>query len=411
MSRLKQLLLGVALAILVSPNSVFVLFFGLIGIPGNSVFTGTLLAVTTVTIGLLCFRTDIVARPADLLFFALILCIVSSVAFNGWTSNAKEYELLVLSLAAYPACRFMSRSDLVSSASSFALAAKIIVALGTIVTTVALIEQWDDEHGKPMVFGQDAAGTHFLGLLGVLILVAVTTGKLTRLNTALLSSLIFLPCVIFAASVVRFTFVAMAGSLGLAIILSEAKQRKYIIAVGLVIFAAIVTGLAARYDVTLMSASSMLEETSGEVGLEKPPSCYLNVNYRNSLSMRKALVRDALFLLPKAGWVGTGLDSFFRFSCMKSIQVHNSILQAAIEFGWLAGGLLTLMIITVAGSSWSLARQDGASRFVLCGLSFVVFLSLAHGRISRDAVLFAFLGCAVGLRETTQAVARPQAVG
>ncbi|MDB5583173.1 MAG: hypothetical protein JWR80_8349, partial [Bradyrhizobium sp.] len=80
-------------------------------------------------------------------------------------------------------------------------------------------------------------------------------------------------------------------------------------------------------------------------------------------------------------------------------------LQAAVEFGWLGGSLLLALIVVAAGSLFPLARYDDASRFVLCGLAFIVLLSLAHGRVSRDGILFALLGCAVGLKETLRAPA------
>ena len=129
--------------------------------------------------------------------------------------------------------------------------------------------------------------------------------------------------------------------------------------------------------------------------------CYLKVNLRNSIAIRKVLVQDALFLIPKAGWIGTGLDSFMKFSCIKMTEVHNSILQAAVEFGWLGGSLLLVMVIIAASSIMPLARHDDAARFMLCGFAFVVLLSLAHGRLSRDGVLFALLGCVVSLKETS----------
>jgi hypothetical protein len=91
-----------------------------------------------------------------------------------------------------------------------------------------------------------------------------------------------------------------------------------------------------------------------------------------------------------------------KFSCIKLTEVHNSVLQAAVEFGWLGGSLLVALIVVATGSIFPLARYDDASRFVLCGLAFVVLLSLAHGRISRDGVLFALLGCAVGLKEVSR---------
>src|SRR5258708_33342600 len=88
---LGQVIFGVIFAILISADSVLVLCFGLTGSSGNSLVTGALLTVTTVAVALLCFRRYVVLLPVDYLFFALTVCIVSSFAFNGWTSNAKEY--------------------------------------------------------------------------------------------------------------------------------------------------------------------------------------------------------------------------------------------------------------------------------------------------------------------------------
>jgi hypothetical protein len=433
---LRHLGFGAAFAILISPNSVLVLYFGLIGSSGNSIVTGSLLTAATLAVGLLCFRRDLVFQPADCLFLALLLCIASSLALNGWTSNAKEYQLLVLSLAAYPACRFISRVDVVSSRSSFIWATGIIVLLGSIVTARALLEQGHDLHGQPYVLGFGAAATHFLGSLSFLILALVTARKPTVRRTALVSVLIFLPTAIFAASIVRFTFIALAGGFCLAIILTEAKQRGHVIAVALIVLIAIATGLIARSssNASMIYADYVIKEltgdvepgkkepagdvapgkrepagdvgpvkreSAGDVDLVKLPSCYLAVNLDNSISVRKMIARDALALIPSAGWIGLGLDSFEKLSCIK-LEVHNSFLQAAVEFGWLGGLLLILLIGFAGGPILIAARDDGALRFVLCSLAFIVLMSLAHGRISRDAVLFAFLGCAVGLKETSR---------
>jgi hypothetical protein len=403
---LRQVIFGVTFAILLAPSSVLVLCFGLTGSSGNSPFTGALLATATGAVGLLCFRRPIVLCIVDYLFFALLLCILSSFALNGWTSNAKEYALLVLSLAAYPACRFVSLADIVSGRSAFILVTSAIVLLGTIATAEALWQQWGDQHGKPFVFGFDAAGVYFLGSLSFLVIALVTGGQLTARRTALVSALIFLPTAIFAASLVRFTFIALAGALCVATILSGARQRKHIVAIAFMILVAIAAGLAARYHKASLYADYMMEQSPGDVGLEISPSCYLEVNIRNSIAIRKALLQDAVFLVPQSGWLGTGLDSFMKFSCIKLHEVHNSILQAAVEFGWLGGSLL-LAIIVVAGSSiLPQARYDDASRLVLCSLAFAVLLSLAYGRISRDGVMFALLGCTVGLKETARVGAR-----
>jgi hypothetical protein len=276
-------------------------------------------------------------------------------------------------------------------------------------------------------------------LLSFLIISLVTASELTERRSALISALIFLPMAIFAASLVRFTFLALAGSLCLAIIISEAKQRWHIVGIALVVLIATATGLIARSNsyAARTYANYAIEESSGDVELAKRessddvklakrkttgdvelaktesthdmelvklPSCYLTVDLQNSIAVRKMIARDALVLIPSAGWIGLGLDSFMKLSCIKLTEVHNSILQAAVEFGWLGGLLLFLLIVLVGSSILVAARHDGASRFVLCSLAFIVLESLAHGRISRDAVLFAFLGCAVGLKETSGGV-------
>jgi hypothetical protein len=310
-----------------------------------------------------------------------------------------------LALVAYPACRLISRADIAAGRGAFIWATGTIVALGSLVTAVALWQQWNEQHGKPYVFGFDAASTYFLGSLCFLIVALVTSGGLTLRRTAIVSSLIFLPTAIFAASMVRFTFIALAGTLCLATVLSEARQRKHVVIIAFVLLAAIAAGLLARYDQARMFADYAIERSPGEIGLEKPPSCYLTVNPRNSIAIRKVLVQDALFLIPRSGWIGTGLDSFMKFSCIKLTEVHNSVLQAAVEFGWLGGSLLLALAVVAFAPLVPLARYDNASRFVLCGLAFIVLLSLAHGRVSRDGVLFALLGCAVAMKETSRATA------
>jgi hypothetical protein len=440
-SRLRHAAFGVVSAVFISPDSVLVLCFALTGSAGNGLVTGALLATTTLAVGSLCFRRNLVLQPADWVFLALLLCILSSFAVNGWTSNAKEYELLVLSLSAYPACRFISRVDVASGRSSFAWANSIIVLLGVIVTATALVGQWDDAHGKPIVFGFDAAATHFMGLLSFLIITLVTGGDLTLRRTALISFLTFMPIAIFSASMVRFTFIALAGSLGLAIILADAKQRRCVVGVALVFLVATATGLFARsssYAGRIYARYAIEEAADGmrakrdsthdvepaqpalthNVEPAKPalnhdvdhatlPSCSLTVNMGDSIAIRKLLFRDALVLIPNAGWIGTGLDSFMKLSCIKQTEVHNSILQAVVEFGWLGAFLLLLLIVSAGDSILVSAMGDGASRFVLCSLNFVVLMSFAHGRISRDAVLFAFSGCAVGLKEHSKTLGGP----
>lgn len=177
------------------------------------------------------------------------------------------------------------------------------------------------------------------------------------------------------------------------------------------ILLAIATGMTARYAKARLLADYALEQSSGVVTWKRPPSCDLKINPKNSIAIRKALSLDALFLMPRAGWIGTGLDSFMNFSCIKQTEVHNSSLQAAVEFGWMGGALFVLIVVFTGVAILPLARHGGAPLFVLCGLVFVVMLSLAHGRLSRDAVLFALLGTAVGLKETTKSLVLTPSIG
>jgi O-antigen ligase len=268
---------------------------------------------------------------------------------------------------------------------------------------MTLWQQWGSQQGKPFVFGFDAAGTYFLGSLCFLVIALVTSSGLTLRRATLISALIFLPTAVFAASMVRYTFIALAGTLCLAIVLSDAKQRKSIVVIAFAILVAVITGLLARYEKATVYAGYVREQPSGDVGPDRPPSCYLAVNFRNSIAIRKVLIQDAVYLIPQSKWLGTGLDSFMNFSCIKLAEVHNTYLQAMVEFGWLAGSLLVALVVIAGCSLFPVARYDDAARFALCGLAFAVLISLAHGRISRDATLFALLGCAMGVKETVKA--------
>jgi len=260
-----------------------------------------------------------------------------------------------------------------------------------------------------MVFGFLTAGTYFAASLGFLIIALVTIDKPRPRRTLMVSALVFLPATVFAAAMVRFSFLALAGSMLVSMILTERGKRWHIAVVAAAIFLAIIVGLGARYSTAKIYASYVLEQTVETSVAQQPPdilpgasempSCKLAVNTRNSITIRQALIRDALHLIPAVGFVGAGLDSFLTFSCIEAHQVHVSILQATVELGWIGGALFaTLMGVAIYGLI-PLAKQSGPIRFILCSLVFAILLSLAHGRISRDFALFAFLGCAVGVSE------------
>jgi hypothetical protein len=432
-----DILIGGCLAALTSAHSILILCYSLVGSSGNTVFTGALLTSVLVAILTLNFRPDITLGTADYLFASFLFCVVASFAINGRTATPKEWDIFSVSLAAYPVCRSVSLSRLREAARlSFNWVTGIVVALGAIITAQVLFAQWYDKHGKPIVFGFDAAAPLFLTSLGFL-LIALSTRPLTNRSTAIISASIFLPSVIFAASQVRFTFIAIVCSLFLAAILSGVKQRKHVAIIALVMMTGIFAGLVARFRPTVTLLSYAVEEVHEKkisipdgpsVSTEtheklignsdtlhssaqpepapapaiikiKPPSCNLAVNMNNSIAERKALWEDALYLIPLAGGFGFGLDGFLTLTCMP-FSVHNSALQALIEFGWFGGSALVLLVAVSLLKLLPAARHDDTIKFVLCSLAYIVAMSLAHGRTSRDILLFALLGLSAGVFET-----------
>jgi hypothetical protein len=532
--------LGATLALLFSVNAVLVLFFGLIGVAGNSFVTGGFLAGSEIIILLMSFRRSFVLSPVDYLFGAFLVCIAISFAVNGRTAAAREWELLAVSLFAYPACRLF---PIAKFRTGFVWVSAAIVFAGAIVTAMALIFQWDDVRSKPSVLGHDGAAVYFLGTLGFLAC-ALSTTKLTLRRSLLISVLLFFPAAIFAAAMVRFTFVAITGGLCLACILGPVGQRRYIASIAAAILTGVFVGMFARMDASKVlinyaiqgigtgrteaskSASAPpagmvvelrifhkyqvggfdyniampeLEKYADRIGqgVRSPFVVYENdqplgpahsrtadvhnlghgrfvhwigvgfiisssdgtnpaTNGRNywvvlpddhgpllapaaeakaaltnaaptnaaparakaaeaaevmalgcrftdefnSIEIRKTLWRDAMRLVPSAGPFGFGLAKFRDISCIKDMEVHNSILQATVEFGWFSGLFLVLLIGTAGYRLLATSRIDADARFVLCVLAQVVITSLAHGSIAGDLLLFAVIGLAAASCET-----------
>jgi hypothetical protein len=412
----RGVLLGATLAFLFSANTVFIFVYNLVGITGSSLFSGGFLVACEMLIVLLTVRR-VELLLADYIYGAFLLCIAASFAINGLATNPKEIAILIVSLTAYPLCRFISPTALGSAINSFALVNGCIVAIGAVATAHAIFDQWPVEHGKPFVFGTDGGATHFLIALGFLIL-ALVTQPLTLRRSAVISALLFLPVVIFAAALVRLTFVAIVASLFVAAILSAGRQRLYIAIVAASIITAIPAGILCRMDKIQILINFMTEQTQvslvpksnyqSTVNKTKashqteivPPSCTLDVNMKNSFAQRKALTQDALYLTPFAGAFGFGLDGFMKYSCMIGFPIHNSALQAFVEFGWIGGAALVVLVLLSLIRLLPMARQNADARFALCSLAYVAAISLAHGRTSRDILLYALLGLAAGVYET-----------
>jgi hypothetical protein len=402
----RNTVLGGVLAILLSANAFLALVYGALGATGNPKFTGGLLIASELAILFLAMRrTQLLA--ADYLFGFFVLCIAASFTVNG-AADFKETTLLVISLAAYPVCRFVGYSGLDHIKTSFSAVTTALVAIGTIVTLRAIIDQWPVARGKPVVLGFDAASTYFAIGLSLCLLAAVTV-PLTLRRTLIISTALILPAAILAAAMVRFSLLAAVCALCLACLLSRGRQRVYTLIVVAVTIAAISSGLVSRMDMTkkmmILSTEQATPSTFQRQNADEtspaivPPSCGFDVSGNNSIAIRKAVLGDGLYLLPVAGPFGVGLDGFLKFTCVSGTQVHVSILQATIEFGWLGGIAFILLIWAAAAPLSRLSSQNDNAKFAFCSLCYCAALTMAHGRISRDWLLFATIGLAVGVHE------------
>ena len=450
-TRGREAIFGAVLAAFITPHAAIVLLFGLAGTLSNGLFTGLFLSLTTVLIWYLTFRYDFAVSALDYLFVGLVTVVVCSVVSNGMTAEPKEFILLIFALSAYPACRFIRSSDLTGGRDAFVFCLSVLVLIGTVVTAVTLVREWNGFRSKPIILGFDGAPVHFLLSLSYLIFSVLIMRRLTVYRTMMLCVLLTIPIATFAASWVRFTFAALVGALIVAAYFSDAWQRKNILIVVAAIILSVAAGFASRSDHIVRyatyaiggdqtrpaavpaqtanqpagpqaDAAGVPAQKQMEAPVQEPappsrsqnlaPSCSTdaNVNLHNSIAIRRVLLRDAAFLLPSAGLFGHGLDGFMRASCLAGHQVHNLVLQAFVEFGWLGGVLFTALVVTSLWSIMRAAKNDAASRFVLCCLIFVVLLCLVHGRFSREAALFAWIGVVAGLTQPARArspVAQP----
>jgi O-antigen ligase len=348
----------------------------------------------------------------DYLFGALVLAAAISFAMNGSPAGLKETAIFAASVACYPVCRFVSATD--HSIAAIGFTSLCIAIVGAFATAIAIFEQWPVFGGKPTVFGSDAAGTLFLMAMGFFT-IAAATRKLTRKQTILISAILLVTSTVFAAALVRLTFAAILATLAFSWLLTAGRQRVYISMMAASIILGGVLGTLIRFDKIPILIEYTTETTAyrtetiplqkpaepaaepTKATVQKPPSCLMEVNMYNSIAERKALWRDSLYLIPRAGLFGFGLDGFMKYSCMKGFPPHNSVFQAFVEFGWVGGLALSAMVVFSFIRLVPLARYKESERFIVCALVFAVLLSFAHGRLSRDLVLFSMLGLAASV--------------
>ncbi|OSI28341.1 hypothetical protein BST65_09590 [Bradyrhizobium canariense] len=345
---------------------------------------------------------------------------IASIMING-LPPPKSLSFFALSLAAYPACRFGPQ---LREPNAFIALTSIVVLIGTGASAIALISQWNDSHGKPLIFGLfDHAAAAFLFSLAILIISLVVENTLTPHKAAFVAVAIAIPIAVFAAAQVRFTFVALGFALLVGWLVVRRQQRLYVLAILGTVVLSTLFGLICRQNVStqfLLQAIVPGSSSNAPAIVSTPPvqslanaadpatiahaaaSRQINANLKrsgaecqetnNSISMRRTLISESLQILPRAGLFGIGLSSFAGVSCLMR-DPHNSILQAAVEFGPLGGIFLALVIASVVRGLW-MVRDDRASEvnFVLCSFTFVAVIDMAHGHLINEILFFAFAG-------------------
>lgn len=395
-----------AFGVAVAAGAIAVLAHGFLGL--GAVFTALLLFVPPVLLAAMAPWREIRPNLCDGLVAALAACIAVSLLLNG-VADTKELALLGATFALYIGGRVTPARDARRGVAAVG-AAVLVVALP--VTIAALIGQWFDHHGKPFVFGEfDAAPAQFATLMGAVVLAIATADRLPRLVFSGFAVLAVVGSAVFAASMVRFSLLALELSVLAAALLCEGAARRRVLVLAALLAVAIGAGVAARsgaasvYGRHLLTATG-IEPVAPDARMLAPAAAGCPaIDLDNSIAIRKQLLVDALRILPQAGPFGLGAGGFAKRSCVPGVGPHDSFVEMAADFGWLAGVLLVALVVVAGHSVMSLARILPDYRFAACLGIFVVLLSLAHGRVSHDFVLLLALGLAGQLRGTMSGVA------
>ncbi|UQD96781.1 O-antigen ligase family protein [Bradyrhizobium japonicum] len=384
-------------ALLISANSVAVFSHGMFGL-GSTSTAIYLIAITGSLIWLGKWRS-ISLTVADYLAIALFVCCGLSLALHP-PAGYKDLALLVLSFAAYPAARGLT-TPLYGQKFMWVLA--VIAALGAVATILALRTDLSALHGKAMVFDKyPHAPAQFTILVSLALLSISLAGVRLRKIAAVAAPLV---C-IFAAAQVRFVFIALMLTLVVGFAARPAQRLRIMGIIGLIAIS-ICVGVLLRSSTTLkflryaeisllspitemVQGSKGIESSATEIDGKLPLQDCSQVNLDNSIDIRKRIYSQAAALLPSAGLSGIGFNEFAKRSCVDA-EVHNSVLQMAVEFGLPAALLFVLLISSVLRSLW-LQRRNTEAALALCVLTFSLLMSLVYGRVSEDGLLFFALG-------------------
>lgn len=368
----KTWLTNAAIAVWISANSVLILLYGVSGTKGHAAVTAAVMIAP-----LLVVSGKFRPLPADYLFAALAALMVASVVVHGRTTTDRDYALLALSTAAYPAFRAVGGRF---SLSRFSYITAALVLVGTLLTAWAVVYDQSGEI-KPLVLGFHEGPTVFT-LTWCFLVFALLSIPFPSLQWHVVGGLIAIPAFVFAAAMVRHPFIALALTLVATARMGSRRQLAVIGVLGL----SIVIGLAAR--------PAMSGKIIGLV-LENAQKSVVACDTGDTFAIRIILTKEALKLLPTVGLLGQGIGTFAQQSCYKT-EPHNVVLQAAVEVGFAAALLLATAFIWALISVARRARCDAAASFVFAGLVFVGIEFLMSGSLTNSALLFGFMGWAVG---------------
>lgn len=382
----------IALALLISSNVVVVFAHAWLG--ASSQFTGVYLVATT---GIL-----IVLGRWHSLFFAdllwLGLCGLVGVSAIQHAPAILECALVILSLAAYPASRGVPGA---MQGRAFVLILVVLVGLGSLLTLVAFGTEATKLHGRPLIFG---LYDHVLSQFALLLSLLLFAFACSRTKIGLVAPIFVAPSAILAAAQVRFVFVALISVLVLGSTIASQERRRFLAIAGLVI-ASVLLGAIWKRDATVVYAKYAAQSIGATASPSPPDAGCSAVNANNSVDVRLQIYREAIAVLPEAGLLGIGLGRFAQKSCLGS-EVHNTVLQAAIELGIPAGLALVGLIVAVWTSLFRLVGQSFEVLFALCALSFAVMLSTVYGTLASAGFLFMTLGYGVAT-STKQRTSKP----
>ena len=363
-------------------------------------------------------------RPTALdgLFLTFMACVVASFALNPLVADVRELVLAVITASAYVAGRMLTQDYLPFVRRACLRLSAFIVAMGTLITVPILISDWYTL-GRPFIFGFGNATSAFSASLGIFV-IALMTSQPERLSVMnkLFIALILIATAVFAASMVRFTLIAILGVLTLSFALFNRERKFTLLLLGLIVVSATL-GWSVRSDNAQLYTSYMLEgiprnavstklnsllgskliEPSYEAERNPQavtPKCE-SVNTRNSVAIRMQLYSDAAYLVPQAGLAGFGLMAFGRLGCFKDMSPHNNVLQAIIEFGWAGGAAFLVLMLLPPLLLLKPARANADVRFLFLICVYFIMLGMIYGVMSREILLLMALGSAVNVWSTS----------